>query len=133
MTVNIYLGEFKMTEPKRYTIETVPARGSIFSIKTGGVPDKDGQWIFDPDHKIDLAVDMFDRYILQNKVLEIRDDLEPIMGGKIKKGRNASRYSIGPEYRKTTLKDAREIIKYVQQKLNLIAEDIFPRIQKFKK
>lgn len=43
-----------MIEPKRYTIETGSSGGSILSTKTRGVPDEDGQWIFDPDHKIDI-------------------------------------------------------------------------------
>jgi len=117
-----------MTEPKR--MKTI----MIGVDESGAVDDKNGQWIFDPDHKIDLAVDIFDRDVLQGKVLEIRNDLDPIIKGEIQKGRNASQYSIGPEYRKTTLKDAREIVKYAQQKLNLLADNIFPRIRRgFKK
>lgn len=36
-------------EPKRYMLETNPCNQNFMDFK-----DPDGQWIFDPDHKIDL-------------------------------------------------------------------------------
>lgn len=68
-----------------------------------------------------------DNYEIYQKILEVRDDLDPIIKGEIQKGRNASQYSIGPEYRKTMLKDARIIVEVVQKKLNILADDVFPR------
>lgn len=39
-----------MTEPKRCTI-FIPSDGSLYE----RMDDPSGQWIFDPDHKIDLC------------------------------------------------------------------------------
>lgn len=38
-----------MTEPKRYTVKT-----DCYNQTFDSIEDPEGQWIFDPEHKIDL-------------------------------------------------------------------------------
>lgn len=61
-------------------------------------------------------------HTFMNEMLCVRDRLEPILSGQIKRGRclngNAEAYGGTPGYRKTTLKDAREIAKVCQAIIN---------------
>ncbi len=57
---------------------------------------------------------------LINDVAGIRDKLEPIVKGQIQRGRNLSQYDMGPTFRKTNLKDAREICGYQISNLNRV-------------
>lgn len=61
---------------------------------------------------------------LANDIASIRDRLKPITEGLIMKGRNINRYAIRPEYRKTTLKDARNIAEFVIKRLNECANKL---------
>lgn len=61
-------------------------------------------------------------YVFMNRMLEVRDRLDPILSGEIERGHclagNAAAYGGTPGKRKTTLKDAREIAKHCQAIIN---------------
>lgn len=67
-------------------------------------------------------------YDLTYALIELRDRLDPIVKGEIKKGRPTNRSYPGvehKEYRKTTLKDARSIAHHMQVRINqLLKRDV---------
>ncbi len=76
-------------------------------------------------------------YNLTNEMASIRDRLRIIVDGTIQKGRNSSQYSIGPEFRKVNLKDAKEICGYaigrINRAINKADEEAHPERKDFLK
>ena len=63
-----------------------------------------------------------------NRMLQVRDMLDPIVKGEIERGHclagNAIAYGGHPGMRKTTLKDAKQIARHVQALINMSHKDL---------
>lgn len=67
-----------------------------------------------------------ERYEFAMALVRIRELLEPIATGRIKRGKRASQYDLEVGTRKTTMKDASAIARLAQERINIAANKYSP-------